>query len=95
MRIGILLTSKKQEFKKEEMINTAQRKRKYLKDAPPSLTVKSKGKKLIPSDAAIGIYLEKHYKDVIVDYILPDEITPKRLKDNYDHHDHLFVKIPL
>jgi len=82
MRIGILLTSKKQEFKKEEMINTGQRKRKYLKGSPDSLTIKSKGKKLIPSDAAIGVYLEKHYKDVIVDYIQPNEISPNRLKKN-------------
>tara|TARA_Y100000589_G_scaffold304384_1_gene317498 strand:- start:38 stop:1225 length:1188 start_codon:yes stop_codon:yes gene_type:complete len=82
MRIGILLTSKKQEFKKQEMINTNSHSRKYLKNAPDNLCVFSKKKKLIPADAAMGVYLETHYKNMIVDYILPNEITPVRLKKN-------------
>ena len=82
MRIGILLTSKKQEFKKDEMLNTREHSRKYLKKAPDDLCLFRDNKKLIPADAAIGVYLETQYKDMIVDYILPDEITPGRLKKN-------------
>ncbi len=44
MRIGILLTSKKQEFKKDEMINTNDNCRKYLKNASDDLCVFSKKK---------------------------------------------------
>ena len=62
MRIGILLTSKKQEFKKDEMINTNDNSRKYLKNASDNLCVFSKKKKLIPADAAMGVYLESQYK---------------------------------
>ena len=82
MRIGILLTSKKQEFKKDEMINTNDNCRKYLKNASDDLCVFSKKKKLIPADAAMGVYLESQYKNMIVDFILPNEITPSRLKKN-------------
>ena len=82
MRIGILLTKKHQELKKEEVINVNDKRRPWLKYAPEHLTVNSKGKTVIPDDAAIGMYLETQFKNVIVDYILPKDLTPKRLKQN-------------
>lgn len=82
MRIGILLTRKKQELKKEEVININDKRRPWLKYASDELTVKSKGNTFIPDDAAIGMYLETQFKNVIVDYILPKDITPKRLNQN-------------
>jgi len=48
----------------------------YLMDCPPS----TKGQ--VHCDVAIAWYIQKHYKNIEVDIITPEEITLKRLKSN-------------
>jgi len=97
LRIGLVLNYKKSERKKEELIPINSSKMEWLilakdeKYEPYVISIKksSRVKKYIPSDAAVGIYLEYYYKNVSVDYITPDEISLKRFKQN----DIVFVLI--
>jgi hypothetical protein len=87
LKIGIVLNYKNAEKKKDELLNVNSRKMKWLSLANDKkynkFCIIKNGKRYIPADAAIGVYLESHYQDkVIVDYILPNDISTKRFKKN-------------
>jgi hypothetical protein len=54
----------------------------WLKNTPKDFIIMRNGKKHIASDYAIGVYLESHFNNVIVDYIQPNEISTRRFKKN-------------
>ena len=97
LKIGLVLNYKKAEMKKEELLSTNSRTMKWLKLAedekynPFVIKIKksSKTKYYVPSDVAVGIYIESHFKNINVDYITPDDISKKRFKQN----DIVFVLI--
>ena len=86
LKIGIVLTFKKAEIKKDELLNINSRKKKWLKLAKnpeyKDLVIKKNGKKYVSTDVAIGLYITTFYPNVIVDYITPDEISVKRFNVN-------------
>ena len=43
----------------------------------------SKGQLCVPGDVSIGMYILDNWKNVEVDFITPEDISPKRLRDNH------------
>lgn len=88
--IGIVLNYKKAERKKEELLNVNSKKMPWLKLAkedkykPHVIEISKSGKKrfYVAADVAIGIYMESHFPNVVVDYITPPEISTRRFKKN-------------
>lgn len=99
LRIGILMTRPKAEAKKDEVVRcplTKNTERPWLckhgfKEfltreqirTVNKFIVKYKYRESVPADASIGIYIMYAWKNVVVDFILPEEITPERLKSNH------------
>ena len=87
LRIGLILNFKKAEKKKDEMLNSNSRKRKWLSLATKidckKHTIKIGKKYFVPDDVALGCYIKSVYKNVIIDYITPGEISTRRLKKNH------------
>lgn len=87
LKIGIVLNYKKAEMKKDELLNINSRKIPFLKIANDPkykrFVILRNGKPCVPADVAIGLYLESNYpQQVVVDYIMPDEISTRRFKKN-------------
>lgn len=82
LKIGIVLNYKKAERKKDELLRINLTRMPWLENTPDEFLVIRNGIKTIPSDRAIGVYLEYHFPGVIVDYIEPDQISTKRFKQN-------------
>lgn len=89
LKIGILLTRPKAEFKKDELLNIKSTKRPWLNsiynpEKHKHLTIKNRiGKLCVPGDVSIGMYILDNWNNVEVDFITPEEIDPKRLRDNH------------
>lgn len=91
LKIGIVLSYKKAEKKKDELY--CMNKYPWLNAADQQkyshLTIKnSKGKICIPADVAIGLFLENlnglgNEIEIKVDYITPDDISIARFKQNH------------
>ena len=84
MKIGIVLNYKKAEKKKDELIDINSKPWLKIAENPKYLahTLIIKGKKYVPADVAIGLYIESKYPNAVVDYITPDEISTRRFKKN-------------
>jgi len=97
VKIGIFMTYPRLEVKKEELISLRCKHRPWNKQADPAFVVERKyrrdkkikgrhplGKHAIPTDYAVGLYLQEKYadKNVVVDMIMPHEVSPERLKSN-------------
>jgi hypothetical protein len=90
MKIGILLTRAKSEKKKDELVSVYSTKRPWLRkiyNGDPDFykkfsIVSDKGKLCVPGDVSIGMYIAWNWKNTEVDYILPEEISVKRLHSN-------------
>lgn len=84
LNIGIVLNFKNAEKKKDELMSIDSKP--WLKLGEDSrynpYVVKKKGKKYVPADVAIGLYIESTYPDIKVDYITPAEISTRRFKKN-------------
>jgi hypothetical protein len=97
LKIGIVLNYKNAEKKKDELMNINSFKMPWLSRANESEYKKHvilrKGKKHVPADVAIGLYLESLNVGsgigISIDYITPDEISTRRFKEN----DIVFVVI--
>ena len=81
IKIGIVLNYKNAEKKKDELFDI--RSKDYLSGADKKYCIGNK----IPADAAIGYYLNHKYPDtsdfkIIIDYILPEQISLQRFKQN-------------
>ena len=63
LKIGIVLNYKNAEKKKDELFCLDQFD--WLKGVDPKLIITSKGKKCVPADVAIGLYLENNYPENI------------------------------
>lgn len=89
LKIGILLTRPKAEFKKDELCNIKSNNRPWLKNIFDSkihkkLSIKNrKGQQCVPGDVSIGMYILDNWNNVEVDFITPEDINPKRLRDNH------------
>lgn len=87
LRIGILLTRVKSESKKDELVNVNSLKRPWLKLAHKYLNknhyIVKGGKKYVAGDVSIGLYLLYTWENLEVDFILPEEITSRRLAGNH------------
>ena len=77
MKVGLLLTRPKAEFKKDEMISVNSRKRPWAKFAPEEHTYRNS----VPGDVLVGCYLMWKY-GVEVDFIKPEQISVRRLREN-------------
>ena len=86
LRIGIVLNYKAAEKKKDELLSLGSRKRKWLSlgllPKYRKYVIITGKKKYVPADVAIGLYIESHYPNVVVDYITPAEISTRRFKKN-------------
>jgi hypothetical protein len=86
LKIGIVLNYKTAEKKKDELLNLNSRKIKWLSlgllPKYKKYVIITGKKKYVPADVAIGLYIESHYPNVIVDYITPEEISTRRFKKN-------------
>jgi len=84
LKIGIVLNYKNAEKKKDELFEVSSKE--YLQLANEQkyskYCISSKGKKSVPADVAMGLYLEYNYPGIIVDYITPAEISAARFKKN-------------
>jgi len=93
IKLGLILSHKEQEYIKDEMLYSNSKKFHWLSLANEkkyeSYVVSVGKKKAIPSDVAVGLYIESHFKNVEIDYITPEEISLKRFKQN----DIVFVLI--
>jgi hypothetical protein len=91
LKIGIVLNYKSAEKKKDELYCVRSKERPWLaiaeyKEYTP-YTIQSKGRRCIPADVAIGVFLEslsshRGETTITVDYIRPDEISIERFKQN-------------
>jgi hypothetical protein len=81
LKIGIVLSYKNAEKKKDELLRINLSRMPWLKDTPKEFIIMRDSKPNIPADRAIGVYLESNF-NVIVDYILPNEISTQRFKSN-------------
>lgn len=82
MRIGILLTRLHAEKKKDELVRINSKKRPWLKETPRKFTIR-RGKHLWTSgDVSVGMYLMWNWKNVVIDFIRPEDISEARLKKN-------------
>lgn len=98
LRIGILITEPKLEQTKEELVGNSKMmrnvcpwlpeddnqymlERKYKNDELKT-RADSRGKYGVPGDIAVGYYVKHNFKNVDVDFILPHEISLKRLQSN-------------
>lgn len=87
LKIGIILTRVKSEKKKDELVSITSRKRPWLKYAYDKkkhkhLSIKRDGKRCVPGDVSVGLYILWNWKNVEVDFITPEEIDIERLKSN-------------
>lgn len=85
LKIGIVLNYKKAEKKKDELLRINLTRMPWLAFAlehRKEAIVMRNNRKHIPSDYAIGVYLESHFPNVEVDYIQPDDISTRRFKNN-------------
>jgi hypothetical protein len=82
IKIGIVLNYKNAERKKDELLRINLTRMPWLENTPKEFIVMRNGIPNIPSDRAIGVYLESHFPNVIVDYIEPHEISTQRFKKN-------------
>ena len=87
LRIGILLTEKEAERKKDELVNIKYTKRPWLKRIfdkalHEKLYVNRKGKACVGGDTSIGFYILDGWDNVEIDFILPTEISEERLHSN-------------
>jgi hypothetical protein len=80
LRIGIVLNYKEAEKKKDELMRID--KYDWLKNTEEHFVILRKKKRHIPADVAIGKYIENNYNNVVIDYIVPDEISTRRFKQN-------------
>ena len=86
IKIGIVLNYKNAEKKKDELYCLKSEKWLNSDLNYDKYSIMRKNKKCIPADVAIGVFLES-FKDpdvkIIIDYILPDEISIPRFKSNH------------
>ena len=82
LKIGIVLSYKQAEKKKDELLRINLTRMPWLKNTPKDFIVMRNNKKHITSDYAIGVYLESHFPNVVVDYIQPKDISTRRFKKN-------------
>ena len=86
IKIGIVLNYKNAEKKKDELYCLNSEKWLKIDKIHQPFSIMRKNKKCIPADVAIGVFLES-FKDpdvkIIIDYILPDEISIPRFKSNH------------
>ena len=82
--IGIVLNYKNAEKKKDELLSIDNKPWLNIADQVKykSFVVIKNGKKFVPADVAIGLYIEQHFPNIKVDYITPDEICTRRFKKN-------------
>jgi hypothetical protein len=85
LKIGIVLNYKNAEKKKDELLPVDSKEKPWLKlgdqQKYKNHIVLKKGKKYVPGDVAIGLYIESKY-GIQVDYITPDEVSTRRFKMN-------------
>ena len=86
LKIGIVLNYKQAEKKKDELFSVDMKEKPWLKkghevEYSKHIVIK-KGKKYVPGDVAIGLYIESNYPNVKVDYITPDEVSTRRFNQN-------------
>ena len=88
LKIGIVLNYKKAEMKKDELYNLKEYSWLSLaneKKYNPYI-INKKGKRCVPADVAIGVFLENMNDNgevkIIIDYITPEEISISRFRDN-------------
>ncbi len=86
LKIGIVLNYKQAEKKKEELFPIDMKEKPWLKKGHEveysKHVIIKKGKKYVPGDVAIGLYIESNYPNVKVDYITPDEVSTRRFNQN-------------
>jgi len=85
--IGIVLNYKRAERKKDELFCISQKEFLKIGKDPKykKYTLVRKGKRCVPADVAIGMYLESIRDpnfNIYIDYITPDEISVKRFHQN-------------
>ena len=86
LKIGIVLNYKKAEMKKDELMSLNSRKMNWLKlgkngDYSDYIIYRNE-KPFVAADVAMGLYIEHTFPGVIVDYIMPNEISTRRFKKN-------------
>ena len=78
LKIGLVLNYKNAEKKKDELVKINNTDSELLsKDL-----IITKNGKYIPADVALGLYILKKYQNIQIDFIRPNEISPKRFKMN-------------
>lgn len=85
LKIGILLTRVKSELKKDEMVYLGDKDRNWIKseNVTKNISAIRNGKRCVPGDVSIGLYIEDNWENVNVDFIFPEDISPQRLKENH------------
>lgn len=87
LKIGILLAEPSAESKKDEMANVNSTKREWLKlfDSVKhkKLSVIKDSKRCVAGDTSTGFCILAMFNNVEVDFILPEEINPSRLRKNH------------
>ena len=86
LKIGIVLNYKKAEMKKDELISLNSKKMNWIKIGKnreySKYVIYRNEKPFVAADVAMGLYIESTFPGVIVDYIMPDEISTRRFKKN-------------
>ena len=90
MNIGIILTWPKAEAEKDELVLVKSRERpwvseileRYPEEHSEFLIENHDGKMCVAGDVSIGMYIAWNWKNVNIDYILPDEISSDRFREN-------------
>ena len=82
IKIGLVLNYKQEESDKDVMLCGNSKKFKWLSLANDEKYESYVIDKEIPSDVAVGLYIESHFKNVEIDYITPAEISLKRFEQN-------------
>jgi hypothetical protein len=77
LKIGIVLNYKNAEKKKDELIAL-----KKGRDLNNKYTINRNGKKYVPADVGLGLYILENYNNIIIDLIRPNEISMNRFKQN-------------
>jgi hypothetical protein len=77
LKIGIVLNYKNAEKKKDELIPL-----KKGIDLDNKYTINRKGRKYVPADVGLGLYILENYNNIVIDLIRPNEISMSRFKQN-------------
>ena len=86
LKIGIVLNYKKAEMKKDELMSLNSKKLNWLKLGKngdySDYIIYRNGKPYVAADVAMGLYIEYTFPGVVVDYIMPNDISTRRFKKN-------------